>query len=345
MTATAEGLRAAVVGMGRMGLRHVDAARRLGMNVVAVMDRLPAALQEACKAHAFDKSQCFTDVGAMLAAEKLDAIVIATTAPSHAPLVIAAAKAGVKHILCEKPMATSLQEADAMIAACTAAGARLAINHQMMFMPHYVRVKELIGSEELGPLASIVVAGSNFGLAMNASHYFEMLRFIGGEPVRSVQAWLDSETQANPRGAEFEDRSGRLLARSRSDCTMYLDFTAAAGHGLNLAYICRNGQIMVDELEGWVRVVARKAEHRDLPTTRYGMPHDVWEEHVPPADVVAPTMSVWRAMLEGRPFPDQIIGYSALAALVAAHVSHEAGGCLITLDKEGLPRDRRFSWA
>jgi hypothetical protein len=126
---------------------------------------------------------------------------------------------------------------------------------------------------------------------------------------------------------------------------MYLDFTAAAGHGLVVVYICRNGQIVVDELEGWVRLAARKAEHRGLPTTRYGMPHDVREERVPPADVVEPTMGVWSAMLEGRPFPDHAIGYGALCGLVAAHVSHEAGGREVALDGEDLPRDRRFSWA
>jgi predicted dehydrogenase len=331
--------------MGRMGLRHVDAARALGMNVVAVMDRLPAALESARRTHGLDASQCFTGIAPLLSAARPDAIVIATTAPSHAPLAIAAANGGVKHILCEKPMAASLAEADAMIAACTAAGARLAVNHQMMCMPHYVRVKELIGSEALGPLASVLVAGSNFGLAMNASHYFEMFRFIAGEPIRSVQAWLDGDILPNPRGAEFEDRSGRVLAWSRSGCAMYMDLAAAAGHGLNIVYICRYGQIIVDELQGWVRVSARQAEHRDQPTTRYGMPHDVREEGVPPADVVGPTMGVWSAMLDGRPFPDPSIGYGALAALVAAHVSHETGGREIALDSEKLPRDRRFGWA
>lgn len=342
----AAGLRVAVIGLGRMGLRHVEAARRLGMDVCGAADVSPAALQAVHNQHyVAAAAACFTDAFEMLAKVKPEALVIATTAPTHALFVLAAAEVGVRYVLCEKPLATSLAEADAMLAACERAGTRLAVNHQMRYMAQYTQVKALIDTEELGPLASILVAGSNFGLAMNASHYFEMFRYISGKSVSGVQAWLEDGQLANPRGDQFEDRSGRLLARCETGPSMFIDFSAQAGWGLQVVYICRHGQIIVDELNGDMRIAARQAQYRELPTTRYGMPVDIRNEQIEPADTVVPTMAVWNALLAGQGYPDGAAGAHALACLVAAHASNEAGGRAVRLDDATLPRERVFKWA
>jgi predicted dehydrogenase len=327
-----------------MGVRHIQAAKNLGMTICGAADVSAQAVDTARVAHQLSPEACFSDAQDMLRAVAPEAVVVATTADSHFAYVKAAVEAGARFILCEKPMATSLAQADAMCEACARSGALLAVNHQMQFMPHYMRVKQLIGSDELGPLSSVLVAGSNFGLAMNGSHYFEMFRYISGTTVRSVRAWLEANQLSNPRGPQFDDHSGRLLAQGSGDATMYVDFSARAGYGLQIVFICRQGQIVLDELSGDMRVSARKSDFRDLPTARYGMPADVWGELLEPTDAVSPTMGVWSAMLDGRPFPDGIIGTHALACCVAAHVSHEAGGTEIMLD--GLSaRSRVFRWA
>lgn len=341
----AQGMTVGVIGVGRMGVRHVQAARQLGMQPAGLADVSAAALDVACAAQGVDRACGFTDAFEMLRRTRPTALVVATTAPTHAEFVLAAVELGVRHVLCEKPMASSLAQADAMLAACAGRDVQLAVNHQMRFMPQYTQVKALIGSEALGPLSAIVVAGSNFGLAMNASHYFEMFRYITGGPVQAVQAWFEEALLPNPRGAQFQDRSGRLLATSAAGPTMFIDFSAASGYGLQVVYICRNGQIAVDELTGDMRVSARKSEFRELPTGRYGMPADVHQEAIEPADTVVPTMRVWSAMLSGAPFPDGADGRHALACLVAAHTSHEGGGRAVALDDPALPRDRLFPWA
>lgn len=337
-------LRVAVVGLGRMGLRHLEAATRLGMAVGGVADVSQSALQTARANHALDAAACFLDAEEMLRAVRPAAVVVSTTAPSHAPLVLLAASLGVRYILCEKPMATSLADADAMIEACRRAGAELAVNHQMRFMPQWSRVKELIGTEELGPLSSIIVAGSNFGLAMNASHYFEVFRYISDTPVRTLHAWFEAEALDNPRGPSFKDRSGRVVAWNGAGQSIYVDLSAAAGYGMNTIYICRLGQIVVDELSGSLRVMARRCEFRDLPTTRYAMPADARELTIEPFDTVVPTMKLWSALLEGGSYPDGAAGLHSLTCLVAAHVSHEGAGRAVRLD-EPLPRNRQFPWA
>ena len=338
------GLRAAVIGLGRMGMRHIEAITDLGMKVGGVSDIAEQARAAACETCKLDPSASFAAGAEMLRSIRPDALVVATTAPSHAPLVVAAAQAGVRFILCEKPMATSLAEAREMMEACQRSGTVLAINHQMRFMEQYTRVKALIGSEQLGPLASVVVAASNFGLAMNASHYFEMFRYVSGVSVHSVSAWFEDAKLANPRGAQFEDRSGRILAHSQGGPSLYLDFSVNAGNGINVVYICRYGQIVVDELNGTMRVVARKSEFRDLPTTRYGMPSDILTESIAPADVVGPTKALWTALLAGQSYPDGEAGIHALACCVAAHVSHENGGTAVAIGPS-LPDARRFQWA
>ena len=339
------GIRAAVIGLGRMGMRHLEAISGLGMIVVGVADSSEKARSAAQDSHGIGSSACFSDGVEMLRSVRPEALVIATTAPSHAPLVLAAAEAGVRYILCEKPMATSLGDAREMLEVCKRTGAVLAINHQMRFMEQYTRVKSLIGSEALGPLASVVVTASNFGLAMNGSHYFEMFRYISGLSVDSVNAWFEDAKLANPRGAQFEDRSGRVLARTADGVSMYLDFSVNAGNGVSVVYACRNGQIFVDELNGFMRVVTRKAEFRDLPTTRYGMPSDIHVESIAPADVVGPTKALWSALLEGRSYPEGEVGLHALACCVAAHVSHESGGNSVRVEDQGLPGARQFTWA
>lgn len=339
------GLRTAVIGLGRMGMRHVQAAQTLGMAVIGGADPSAEARATLARDHGVPAGNCFADGAAMLEALRPEAVVVATTAPFHAPLVLAAVAAGARFILCEKPLAVSLDEAAAMLAACDAAGVRLAVNHQMRFMDQYTAVKALLNTEAQGGLASILVAGSNFGLAMNASHYFEMFRFITGEDVAEVSAWFEADKLSNPRGAQFDDASGRVLARGASGVSMFLDFSARAGWGVQVTYLTRNGRITVDELRGEMQVVARQAEHRALPTTRYGMPVDVETRAIAPADVIAPTAAVWQAMLAGRDWPDGRAGAHALRCLVAAHASARAGGAAVSITDPALPAAEIFHWA
>jgi predicted dehydrogenase len=328
-----------------MGIRHVAAARAAGLTVCGIADRNATTLEKLHQDRDLTDIATFSDASAMLRELAPTAVVVATTAPAHCQYVLAAVDSGARYVLSEKPMANSLTEADRMIDACRRARATLAVNHQMRFMPQYTRVKELIGSEQFGPLVSVLVAGSNFGLAMNVSHYFEMFRFLTNAPVERISAWFDPAQLTNPRGAEFDDRSGRLFAVGRDGCTLYIDFAAEAGHGLQCVYVCRFGQIVVDELSGHVRTIARKAEYRDLPTTRYGMPADVREFAIEPVDTVVPTTAVWHAMLTGSAYPNGADGLHALTCLVAAHASHQRQGQPVSLSDPQLLRERRFKWA
>ncbi len=338
-------MKVCVIGTGRMGRRHIDAARGLGFDVVGIHDPFQDAMNIAVKDHGMKPEQCFANEVEMLTKLRPEGVVISSTAPGHAPSVLAAAKAGAKYILCEKPLAQSLAQCDEMIRACDSAGAVLGVNHQMRFMEQYTLVKEMVNSPEFGGLQSINVTASNFGLAMNGCHYFEMFRFMTDENISDIQFWADQEKVPNPRGAQFVDHSGQLRARAKSGKHMYMELGGSQGHGVYVIYGCRFGQIFVDELTGFMRATYRKPEFRELPTTRYGMPAETILRDIAPADVIGPTQALWKAMIEKKNYPDGQAGRHALAALVAANVSLEENGKIISLDSIKAQEGRIFQWA
>lgn len=337
-------MRICVIGTGRMGRRHILAAKNVGFEIAGIYDPLPESVTLALEEQKLPATAAFSNAGEMLAAIKPDAVVVSSTAPSHCEYVCLAAEHGVRYVLCEKPMAVSLEECDKMIAACQQAGTVLAINHQMRFLEQYTAVKELANTPEFGGLRSMTVSGSNFGLAMNGSHYFEAFRFLTDEEIKKVTFWADDAILPNPRGAQYTDRSGQLRAETPSGIRMYIEMSADQGHGLQVIYGCKYGQILVDELSGFMRLLHRQGEYRDLPTSRYGMPAVEEIRQIKPVDVVAPTEAIWRAMLAGAPIPDGYCGRHAVAALVAANLSGEEGAKSVEVSNS-LPAERVFPWA
>ncbi|MGM4906790.1 Gfo/Idh/MocA family protein [Tardiphaga sp. 866_E4_N2_1] len=338
-------MKTALVGLGRMGLRHLEVLRAVGVDVVGVSDMNEAARSKAATDFGLGAGALFADASDMIRHIKPELLVVATTAPSHAELVCLGAEQGAKAILCEKPMAISLAECDRMIAACDSAGTRLAINHQMRFMEQYTKVKEIVDGASFGGLASATVIAGNFGMAMNGSHYFEMFRFLTDEMPARVSAWFSADTVANPRGAQFEDRAGCVRITTASGRRFYMDVSTDHGHGMHVTYAGPFGRLDVDELAGKANLVVRKAEHRDVPTTRYGMPYEEHAIAIVPADAVAPTRAVLEALMAGKNYPDGIVGRMAVEVLAAAYLSDEQGGAAVDLTSADLQRSRVFPWA
>lgn len=322
----------AIVGLGRMGMRHASIVQELDLGLVGVSDIVTATLDAAGSRLALDETRRFADPIAMMEEVRPDILIVSTTAPTHRNLVVHAARVGVRAILCEKPAATSIAACDAMIAACQDSGTALAINHQMRFMEQYQKPKSLVSTDAFAGLGSIMVSAGNFGMAMNGTHYFEMFRYLTDEAPVSVNAWFSPEALPNPRGPQFTDAAGSIRLTTASGKRFYLDCSPDQGHGMFVTYNCRNGRIDVDELSGQMTLTVRNQEHRDAPTTRYGMPYSVTSTAITPADAVAPTRSVLQALLSGEGYPTGEDGRLAMQALVAAHISNNRDGATVRLD-------------
>jgi myo-inositol 2-dehydrogenase / D-chiro-inositol 1-dehydrogenase len=335
----------AVVGMGRMGRRHIQAVRSIGLSVCGISDINPDSVASAGSEYGIGVDRQFATLESMLQRTKPECLIVATTAPSHAEYTEAAAKAGVKFIFCEKPMAISLDQCDRMMRVCQSHGAQLAINHQMRFMEQFLMPKRIIESETFGGLSSVTVVGGNFGLSMNGLHYFEMFRFMTDELPREVTAWFSNEKVPNPRGAQFVDQAGAVRIVTPSGKRLYLDCWSNQGHGVQTIYAGPFGQLRVDELAGEMTLSVRDAADRALPTTRYGTTPIRSTGAIPPAEVIESSAAVLRSLVEEKDYPDGETGRLAVAVLVAAYQSHERGHVAVDLQRDTLPRDRVFAWA
>lgn len=335
-----------LVGTGRMGMSHLRAARNLGLELAGLCDLRPENLQKAAQEAGVGQSACFSTPEALFAANPgVDLVLIATTADSHRVLVEQAAASGAKAILCEKPLATSVADCDAMVAACEKAGALLAVNHQMRFMDQYSLVKKELDSGRFGALGSMNVVAGCFGMAMNGSHYCEAFRWLTGSEIVSATAWFSPGALANPRGPQFSDNAGEVRFESADGRRMLMSIGADQGHGMTVTYAAQWGHMFVDELEGAYWATARKPEHQALPVTRYGMPWDRWEVRFPQADNVGPTQAVIGALLAGQGYPDGPAGRAAVAAMAAAARSVALGSRPVRLDDLGEHESTRFPWA
>lgn len=325
-----------------MGMRHAAVIKQCQLTITAIADINADACEAAGNEFAVPAANRFTSAQSLIEQVRPELLVVATTAPDHHDLVIKAAENGAKLILCEKPMATSLGQCEAMVRACENGGVRLAINHQMRFMDQYTIPKSLCASEAYGGLSSILVSAGNFGLAMNGTHYFEMFRFLVEEEPVLVSAWFSSEAVPNPRGSQFKDAAGCIRLETPSGKRFYMDCSSDQGHGMHVTYNCRNGRISVDELAGSMSFSVRQMEHRDQPTTRYGMPYDIGSQTITPADAVAPTRAVLKALIAGQNYPTGRDGLLAMKLLMAAHLSNERGGAPIDLRQEDPPSERHL---
>jgi 1,5-anhydro-D-fructose reductase (1,5-anhydro-D-mannitol-forming) len=129
----------------------LPAIRETGAEVVAV------ASHDAARATSYAArngiAAAYGDVEALLADPNVDAVYISSTNQWHQPQAVAAARAG-KHVLVEKPMATTVAEAQAMIEACTVAGVVLAVDHHMRHAPTLRAMKRVLDAGAVGrPLA------------------------------------------------------------------------------------------------------------------------------------------------------------------------------------------------
>ena len=337
-------MKAIVLGVGRMGRRHIQVAAKAGCELAGVYDVRKESLDEAKREYGLDDALLFDDIDRLYKVARPDCVIIATTADSHETLTCMAAQRGAKFVLVEKPMATSLDACDRMIATCARHGVGLAVNHQMRFMEQYTRPKALFGSDAFGEMGSMSVVAGNFGLSMNGCHYFEAFRYLADDELVDVSAWFSPDTVPNPRGAQFGDRGGSVRITTRSGKRFYMEAGTDQGHGVRVVYGARQGMITINELSGELAGTERQEEFRSLPTTRYGMPAVERRETIAPAEVIDTSAEVLRALIAGQNSVTGEHGRSAVEVLVAAHQSAEAGGARVMLGA-GLDRTRIFPWA
>lgn len=220
-------LRAGVIGLGWAGQRHLACfADEPGVQVVAVTD-LHAGRRAMCQRN-FEVATGYEDWRRMLAVEDLDLVSIATPTCAHAPIAIAALRAGC-HVLCEKPAAANESDANLMHAAAIEAGRVLLICFNYRKRADVKYLKNLIDQGALGEIYSVhgfwtrlsgipaltswytsrELSGGGV-LADIGTHILDLMLYLAGEPsVISVSAAVSA--QFGGRGLGVSPRADRHL--------------------------------------------------------------------------------------------------------------------------------------
>jgi predicted dehydrogenase len=142
-------IRFGIVGCGRIAPRHAEAIRDLpGATLVAVADKIETRAKHFGCDHGAD---ALTDYRALLDRDDVDVVDICTPSGMHAQTAIEAMQAG-KHVIVEKPMALSLEDADRMIATARDTGRRLCVVLQNRYNPPVQDLRRLLDEGRLGRL-------------------------------------------------------------------------------------------------------------------------------------------------------------------------------------------------
>jgi len=206
-----------VLGVGAMGKRHAENIRRLvpEARLIAVAD--VAADQARQVAAELEIEQGFASFEALLERKDIDCVVIATPDKFHAQAIRAAAAAG-KQILCEKPLALSLADAQDALEAVAKAGVRLQIGFMRRYDPGYAAAMKRIEAGEIGepvvfksigrdkeapPISSYQSKLNGMLFYNNSIHDFDLARWLMRDEVKEVQAY--ATVAIRPEVAEFGD--------------------------------------------------------------------------------------------------------------------------------------------
>lgn len=133
-----------IVGVGFMGSTHAASWAKTDAEIAGFVGISPAeAAGLAQQYHA----KVFPDLDALL--QEVDAVDICTPTPLHHPMVLQAARAG-RHVICEKPLARTVEQAQEMIAACRSAGVHLLVAHVVRYFSQYALAHQAVAEGQIG---------------------------------------------------------------------------------------------------------------------------------------------------------------------------------------------------
>jgi predicted dehydrogenase len=207
-----------IVGLGRISMQHfmpaITMSKKCKVTALVSGHRDKAgrmAAEYGVPSRSIYGYENYDEIGK---SPEIDAVYIALPNSMHADYTIRAAKAG-KHVLCEKPMATSIEDSRAMIKACESAGKKLMIAYRCQYEPANLRAVQLIREGKLGSIQSIESA---FGFPIAPNEWRLDKKLAGGGPLMDVgiyclnaSRYLTGEEPAEVRGfSSVVDKDGRF---------------------------------------------------------------------------------------------------------------------------------------
>lgn len=211
------------------------------MEIVAVYDR--GAETRANFVRCWGEMPAYDDYGAMLREVQPDLLCIATRQTLHADQIEQAAAAGVRGILCDKPLATTLLEADRILAACQERGIALTFALDRRWHEPYRRLRQLIGEGIVGRVTSVLAFGCP-NLINHGCHWYDTALMLLGDPEPLwVSGWVDDLANEPSDSRRRMDPPGRGQVGLSNGAT--LTVTADGGRRPAFEVIGEEGRLLI----------------------------------------------------------------------------------------------------
>lgn len=300
----------------------------------------------------FGIKRLYKDYKEMLKNEDLDIVSICTWTDTHTEMIIECSAMGVKGVICEKPMALTLKDADRAIQACRDSGTKLIINHERRWDSYYLKAKELIEDGMIGELRTIVgnvltsapspgdwhaewthVGGGP--LLHDGTHLMDMIRFFAGEV-----DWVIGHVERRTKGIHVEDIAYAFIQFKNGVHAIIEGGGLREYYNFELDIQGSNGRILIgNEIQRlWIRQKSRHysgfmaLEERPFP---------------PPEEIRNPWVAQVEEMISclengGESISNGEDGRAALELVMAVYESARLGGAKVTLplDLSGSPLDQ-----
>ena len=211
---------AAVIGTGFIGTVHVEALRRIGVQVRGVLGSTPE--RGAARALALGVTKAYDSLDALLADPAVDVVHVTSPNHLHVPQASAVLAAG-RHVVCEKPLAMTAAESAGLVREAAASGKVAAVNYNIRFYPLNQHLREVVETGGLGDIRFVTghyfqdwlfhesdwnwrlepgQGGSLRAVGDIGSHWLDLMTTVTGQPVVSVMADLATfvPLRREPRG-------------------------------------------------------------------------------------------------------------------------------------------------
>jgi len=332
--------RVGLIGTGFIGEIHAAAFKMVAdAEVVAVASLTPGKAKAFAREHGIAKA--FEDYRDLMALKEVDVVTLGIPNYLHAQAAIDAANAG-KHVICEKPLCRTLEEADRMIEACRRAGVLLLYAEELCFAPKYVRAKQLVEEGALGRAFLVKQSEEHFGPHMPwfwdveksgggvlldmGCHSIEYARWVFGKPqVRSVMASMGTYVHGdNTKGedhsfciVEYEGGKTALAENSWAKrggvddrCEIY------GSGGFTRADLLRGSSLLTYSEPGYGYAVEKAATTQGYTFTMF---EEIWSYGFPQE------MAHFVRCIQGKEMPAET-GEDGREVLKIIHAAYESAG-------------------
>ncbi|TIH12001.1 gfo/Idh/MocA family oxidoreductase [Marinifilum sp. JC120] len=260
----------AIIGLGGMGSRHLQAALSAKMTPVALCDLSREAAEAAAELPSTPR--IYTDWEKMLNDGGFDVLVVATNGPSHHKIILKAAAVNSPYIFCEKPLSTSGAKAREIVAACKKSGTKLAVNLARRQMDAYINLKKCLQTNVIGTVHHINIHCGAGGLGCLGTHFFDLPAWLFDTQPEWVSGTIDTAPAPNIRGEHFFDPGGQAMVGYGKELTAHFYLAGDSTVVFRGELIGTHGYISFDDLgnEGIeMKIFARPKDHWDTIPTRY----------------------------------------------------------------------------